>query len=114
MAGKFGHTNTSNLDSDLSSSREQDNDDTTTHVAIGKEETKAVSAFRLVLLVSLLAVAICISVGAYFLARYGEQEDFENTFESHANKVSWVKLAWFPIEVHGLSNTSDLLINCTR
>ena len=73
---------------DLSSNVDENDHQSNEEVRIGKEETKAVSTFRAVLMSFLVAVTIAISLGAYFLSLQAEQEDFENAFESHANKVN--------------------------
>lgn len=64
-----------------------DETDSDHELDVGKAETKAVSAFRIVLIILLTAATIAISLTAYFLAERGQQQNFEFAFESFASKV---------------------------
>lgn len=55
--------------------------------ALAHKETKAVSLFRIILLVVLATTAITVSLLAYFGSRNNETEEFEEQFQSNAQKV---------------------------
>lgn len=59
------------------------------NLSIGKKETKAVAFFRVILFVALVVLAIGVSLIAFFASKQGEIDDFENTFQGHALKVSF-------------------------
>lgn len=65
-----------------------DGESSVANLSIAKKETKAVAVFRVILLVALVALAVGVSLIAFFFSKNGEIEDFETTFEGHALKVS--------------------------
>lgn len=76
------------IDVDDSMISEQAEDDRQSHQpTLAHNETKVVSLFRIILMLVLVVTAIAVSLLAYFENRNGEIDDFEETFESHAQKV---------------------------
>ena len=74
-------------ESHMSSCVEEEEEDQTDRRKLAHKESKTVSRFRVLLLVVLFGLAIAFSVLAYFSSRNQEQEEFEETFQSHAEKV---------------------------
>lgn len=64
-------------------------DSSVANLSIGKKETKAVAFFRVILFVALVVLAIGVSLIAFFASKQGEIDDFENTFQGHALRVSF-------------------------
>ena len=65
-----------------------EDDSSVAKLSVAKKETKAVAIIRVILFVALVALAIAISLTAYFENRNAEVEEFKNMFEGHALKVS--------------------------
>ena len=55
--------------------------------SLARQETRAVSFLRPLVLCSLLLTATLVAVGVYLYASNDEQEEFESAFEIHANEI---------------------------
>jgi hypothetical protein len=78
-----------------------------TETSIGKKETKAVTIFRIILVIVLTTSALTVSLMAFFSAKADEQGDFEDAFAGHARKVrseqnrTWdVACGWWLSQLH--------------